>query len=101
MDVPHLASIVYAEIALVCKSGGMSLYSRTASDGIVIDLSEFSAVTHDKTKRQVELVGSVRIKEVAVELANDGFCTSMFAAIFEIGLMTDGCASQLCHQQIR
>ena len=64
-------------VPFVCKSGGMSLYSRIDAGGIVIDLSKLSAATHNKTTREAELVGSVRAKEVAMKIAKDGFCTSM------------------------
>ena len=54
----------------------MSLYSTIGEDGVVIDLSEWSDLTHDKVEHQATLVGGISTKEVATRLAEDGHCTS-------------------------
>lgn len=58
------------------KSDGMSLYSTVGKDGIVIDLSNMTRVVHYKDRGEAVLDGGITAKEVAMELAKDGFCTS-------------------------
>ena len=58
----------------------MSLYSTIDDTGIVIDLTEFAAVSHDKSRHEAVLTGGVTSKAVAVELAKDGHCTSKSTA---------------------
>lgn len=55
----------------------MSLFSTTKDDGIVLDLSEFCSIQHDRERHEATLIGGISTKSVAVELAKDGFCTSM------------------------
>lgn len=62
----------------VVKSGGMSLYSTIGEEGIIIDLANFASVAHDKSRHEVVLMGGVTTKVVAVELAKDGHCTSVY-----------------------
>ena len=59
----------------------MSLYSTVGQSGIVIDLSEMAAVQGDKERSQAILVGGISTKAVALELAKDGYCTSMSSTI--------------------
>lgn len=54
----------------------MSLYSTIGENGIVIDLSEWSDMTHDKERHEATLVGGISSKEVATRLAEDGYSTS-------------------------
>ena len=54
----------------------MSLYSTIGQDGIIIDLSQFASIQHDKNHHQATLNGGIAAKTVAVEVAKDGFCTS-------------------------
>ena len=53
----------------------MSLYSTIGKPGIIIDLSEFAGVQHDKHNGSAILQGGVLSKTVAMELAKDGCCT--------------------------
>ena len=57
----------------------MSLYSTAGQDGIIIDLTDLAAVSHNKARHEAVLTGGVTTKTVAVELAKDGHCTSKLA----------------------
>lgn len=70
---------VSSKVPFVVKSGGMSLYSTIGDDGVVIDLTELAAVSHDKSRHEAVLTGGVTSKVVATKLAEDGHCTSKFA----------------------
>lgn len=69
---------VASKVPFVVKSGGMSLYSTIGEDGIIIDLTKFAAISHDKTRHEAVLTGGVTSKVVATKLAEDGHCTSEF-----------------------
>lgn len=64
------------KIPFTSKSGGNSLYSTSDRNGVIIDLSDFAGIEHDKVNKTAVLKGSVSSKMVAVELAKDGCCTS-------------------------
>ena len=55
----------------------MSLYSTVDRGGIIIDLTDLASVNHNKENHQATLTGGVATKAVAVELAKDGFCTTL------------------------
>jgi hypothetical protein len=61
----------------------MGLYSTIDDAGIVIDLTEFAAVFHDKTRREAVLTGGVTSKAVAVVLAKEGHCASKSVAFLD------------------
>lgn len=63
-------------IPFTSKSGGYSLYSTIDDSGVIIDLSEFAGVEHDRVNKTAVLKGGVSSKTVAVDLAKDGCCTS-------------------------
>ena len=54
----------------------MSLYSTIDDEGIIIDLSDLASVAHNQSRGEAVLTGGISSKEVAVELAKDGYCTS-------------------------
>ena len=58
----------------------MSLYSTVDHYGIIIDLSNFASVQHDKERHVATLQGGISTKTAAVELAQDGFCTTLPSA---------------------
>lgn len=62
-------------IPFVTKSGGHSEWSTIGSNGIIIDLSQYSGVEVDKTSKTATLIGSVLSKQVGVRLAEAGLCT--------------------------
>lgn len=64
-------------MSFVVKAGGMSNYSTIDKAGIIIDLTEWGKIRCDKTSKTAVLYGSVRAKTVAVELAKQGFCTTL------------------------
>lgn len=60
------------------KSGGHSPWSTIGSDGIIIDLSLYSAVRVDAGAHTATVIGSVLAKEVSVCLAEAGFFTGIY-----------------------
>ncbi|KAL9094515.1 MAG: hypothetical protein Q9165_003074 [Trypethelium subeluteriae] len=66
---------VKSSIPFVIKSGGHSEWSTIGINGIIIDLSQYSAIQVNKEAHTVILKGSVLSKEVAVRLADEGLCT--------------------------
>ncbi|KAL9077826.1 MAG: hypothetical protein Q9157_003252 [Trypethelium eluteriae] len=68
---------VKSSIPFVIKSGGPSEWSTIGTNGIIIDLSQYSAIQVNKEAGTVTLKGSVLSKEVAVRLADEGLCTAL------------------------
>ena len=66
---------VKSSIPFVAKSGGCSEWSTIGGNGLVIDLTHYSAVEVDAKARTGTIRGGVTQKEVAVRLAEEGLFT--------------------------
>ena len=66
---------VKSSIPFVAKSGGCSEWSTIGGNGLVIDLTHYSAVEVDAKARTATIRGGVPQKEVAVRLAEEGLFT--------------------------
>jgi FAD/FMN-containing dehydrogenase len=66
---------VDASVPFVTKSGGHSSWSTIGSNGIIIDLSEYSGVEVDRAGKTATLIGGVSTKQAAVALAEEGLFT--------------------------
>lgn len=66
---------VKSSIPFVAKSGGCSEWSTIGGNGLVIDLTHYSAVEVDAKARTATIRGGVTQKEVAVRLAEEGLFT--------------------------
>ncbi len=66
---------VNSSIPFVVKGGGCSEWSTTDENGLVIDLTHYSAIQIDAKTRTATIRGGVVQKEVAVRLAEEGLFT--------------------------
>lgn len=66
---------VKSSIPFVAKSGGGSEWSTIGDDGLVIDLTHYSAIQVDAKARVATIRGGVTQKEAAVRLAEEGLFT--------------------------
>ena len=66
---------VKASIPFVTKSGGCSEWSTIGGNGLVIDLTHYSAIEVDAKGRTATIRGGVTQKEAAVRLAEEGLFT--------------------------
>lgn len=66
---------VKSSIPFVAKSGGCSEWSTIGGNGLIIDLTHYSAVEVDLKSRTATIKGGVSQKEVAVCLAKEGLFT--------------------------
>ena len=75
-DIQTIVSwAIRSSIPFVPKCGGHSSWSILSSDGIVIDLSQCSAVEVDAEAQTATIKGGILQKEVAVRLAEAGLFT--------------------------
>lgn len=72
---------VDASVPFVTKSGGHSSWSTIGSDGVIIDLSEYSGVEVDRAAKTATLVGGVSTKQAAVALAEEGLFTGTLSQL--------------------
>lgn len=90
--LPHLTGIgsellaqvkwaVDASIPFVTRSGGHSSWSTIGSDGIIIDLSEYSGVEVDRAAKTATLTGGILTKQAAIALAEEGLFTGTFSQL--------------------
>ena len=66
---------VDSSIPFVVKSGGCSEWSTIGTSGLVIDLTEYSAINVDAEAQTATIRGGITQKEVAVRLAEEGLFT--------------------------
>ena len=66
---------VKSSIPFVTKSGGCSEWSTIGDDGVVIDLSHYSAIEIDAHAQTATIRGGIVQKEAAVRLAENGLFT--------------------------
>ena len=66
---------VRSSIPFVAKSGGCSEWSTVGGDGVVIDLTLYSAIEVDAKAQTASIKGGVLQKEAAVHLAKEGLFT--------------------------
>ena len=66
---------VKSSIPFVTKSGGCSEWSTIGNNGLVIDLTQYSAIEVDAKARTATIRGGVVQKEAAVRLAEEGLFT--------------------------
>lgn len=66
---------VKASVPFVTKSGGCSEWSTIGGNGLVIDLTLYSAIEVDAKARTATIRGGVTQKEAAVRLAEEGLFT--------------------------
>lgn len=75
-DIQHAVQwAVKSSIPFVTKSGGGSEWSTIGDNGVIIDLTHYSAVEVDWKTRTAAIRGGVSQKEVAVRLAEEGLFT--------------------------
>ena len=66
---------VDSSVPFVVKSGGCSEWSTIGKSGLVIDLTDYSAVSVDDEAQTATIRGGITQKEVAVRLAEEGLFT--------------------------
>lgn len=77
----------------VPKAGGHSIWSSIGADGIVIDLSNLTAVSVDKEASTVTLSAGSQIKDTIAPLSEAGLCAP-FGGAKTVGAVSQG--SFLC-----
>lgn len=66
---------VKSSVPFVAKSGGCSEWSTIGDEGLVVDLTHYSAIDVDAKARTATIKGGVTQKEAAVRLAEQGLFT--------------------------
>ena len=66
---------VKSSVPFVAKSGGCSEWSTIGENGLVVDLTHYSAIEVDAKARTATVRGGVVQKEAAVRLAEEGLFT--------------------------